>query len=351
MVKFFLALLFPCVVFAGEDIDGLPLGKTILERRITGQVKAPETGIQYQLMYMFRPDVGEEKETIPWTPLAGYSSNGNFSVPLDGVGVYDFHLNGVKTGTGEKVINEYLGQVEVTNDSELSRVVFYAQEHIRTYNVPVSKYLHVFEHKERNREISTNVGFARFVEQAFVPTIFPESVKNLGPNAVYALHAMNMVAALYHYGNVKNEDALGCALDNERSSSVKDFSGFVGSYIGCCYDYAALLSYVLKMKGIESRYEYIPGHVFLDVKIDGKTYTLDPTVNIAHVGGIRAVMEGDGYILEFPLVGADMGNKYESQAVPRFRRKLISWIALASPDDISNDSALDLMKRIEAIVF
>lgn len=351
MVKLFLALLFPCVAFAGPSIEGVPLGKTVLERQVAGKVIDPQQGMKYQIMYMFRADVGEEKKSISWTPLADYTSDGEFSVPLDGVGVYDFHLNGIRADTSEKTVNEYLGQVEVVSDAELSRLVFYSQRHIRTYSAPVSKYLRVFEHKERNRDISTNVGFANYVERMFDPEVFPDSVQKLGSNAVYALHAMNMVAALYHYGNVKNEGALGCALENERSSSVNDFAGFVGSYIGCCYDYAALLSYVLKMKGIESRYEYIPGHVFLDVRIDGKTYTLDPTVNIAHVGGIRAVMKGDGYILEFPLVGADMGNKYESQAVPRFRRKLISWIALASPDDISHDSPLDLMKRIETIVF
>lgn len=345
-----LLLLFPCLVAAAPTVEGLPIGRTVLEQTIHGQVKAPDAGVQYQLMIAFRPDVGEQKKVISWSPVGDYSPTGKFEVALDGVGVYDFHLNGIRTPDGEKILNEYLGQIEVTSDAKLSRAVFYAQNHIRVYSVPVTRYLDMFVDKDENKAIATKQGFADFIRDTFDPEIFPKSVRDLGTDAVFAIHATNAIAALYHYGNVKNPDALGCAIENERGKNVSDFHGLVGSYIGCCYDYAALLAYVLKQKGVETQYLYLPGHVLVEGKINGKTVSLDPTVNMVHIGGIRGVMKGEGYILKFPLVGETQGNKYESQAVPRFRRKLIAWLGLASSDEISTEAPDDLMSRIESIM-
>ncbi|OZI74027.1 transglutaminase-like domain-containing protein [Bordetella genomosp. 12] len=333
-------------------IADLDLGGVRLEGTERGRVAAPEDGVEYQFLMRYRPDAGEQKPEISWTPLSDYSRDGAFSVDLNGRGIYDFHIQARKSGSTEKIINAYLGQIEVTSEAALSRLTFYSSRDVKSYSVAIDDYLGIFSHKEAMAALATGPDFYKFVVDTYQPRLFPESLRELGTEALFSIHAMNTVAALYHYGNFQNKEALGCVIENESGQRIRNFSEFTRSEIGCCYDYAALLAYVLHRRGIKYEYRYIPGHVFVDAQIAGKTYTFDPTVNIAYVGGIEdAVSDRTGYLLLFPLAAAEMGNRYESADLPIFRRKLLAWLGLASVDDISKEAPSDLMAKIEAIVF
>ncbi|OZI74028.1 hypothetical protein CAL22_05880 [Bordetella genomosp. 12] len=296
---------------------------------------SPDPELEYQVLVRFRPDAGESKPELPWTPVTDYSSSGAFSLPMDGSGVFDFHLNARRKSDQTQVLNKYLGQMDTVSDADLSNTTFYPSQYLKTYNVPTTYYLDMFQRKEQIKEIHTNKGLAAFIKRKFKPEVFPDSVRGLPRDLVLALHAMNSINAMYHYGNVVDSEGAGCVLLNEGDKKVESFAQFVDSYVACCIDYVMLLKYVLDQYGIKSELATIPNHVYLNVIVDGETYTLDPTVNMAFIGGIIDVLDRKGgYILTFPMVAETQGNRYESMPASNFRRKMIAWVGLAGSDQV-----------------
>lgn len=331
-------LMVPTILFAQgkPEVSGLLLGETVLEGHVSGSVEHPDPELEYQVMVMFRPDAGETKPAVGWTPLSDYSATGAFKLATDASGIFDFHLNGRRKSDQEHVINKYLGQIETVSDAELSNTTFYPSKYLRTYNVQTEYYLDMFQKKEQIKEIHSNKGFARFIAHKFKPEAFPTSVTKLHKDLLFSLHAMNAINAMYHYGNVNDTEGAGCVLQNEGDKAVKTFGQFVDSYVACCIDYVMLLKYVLDERGIKNELIIIPNHVYINVMIDSETHTLDPTVNMAFIGGLSTVLDRKGgYILTFPMVSETQGNRYESMSASNFRRKMIAWVGLADSGQIS----------------
>jgi len=98
-----------------------------------------------------------------------------------------------------------------------------------------------------------------------------------------ALFVMNFVSGLWGYGNIVNLDKPGCVLTNEHNDwqdTVPSLSAYLDSDIGCCTDFAFLTKSLLDHEGIDNRLTSIPGHVFNEVRLNGRWCILDATMNI-----------------------------------------------------------------------
>ena len=105
--------------------------------------------------------------------------------------------------------------------------------------------------------------------------------------------AMLLVSGTFVYGNqYPNQTKVGCAIQNEERGMSQDGEPLVAdsrniletwstTSIGCCTDYAFLLSGVLDALGIENRFVTMPGHIANEAYVDGKWWYLDATSLLA----------------------------------------------------------------------
>lgn len=83
---------------------------------------------------------------------------------------------------------------------------------------------------------------------------------------------MGYSSSVWAYGNSLDPENAGCVFNNEgdrtRSYEGKTFGDFINSPIGCCNDYANLLTVLLTNFGINNRQVLIGGHIFNEITLD-----------------------------------------------------------------------------------
>jgi hypothetical protein len=96
-----------------------------------------------------------------------------------------------------------------------------------------------------------------------------------------ALFFMSFVSSLWAYGNRAEVDRAGCVLCNEERHGATPARPTLRTYletgIACCTDYANLTKSLLDHEGLENRLAHIPGHIFNEVRLDGRWCVLDAT--------------------------------------------------------------------------
>lgn len=97
------------------------------------------------------------------------------------------------------------------------------------------------------------------------------------------IYVMNFVANLWAFGNKHHVDRTGCVACSEDNNWIipKEMSvqTYLRSRIACCNDMAYLVKYFLDQEQFENRLTVIPGHIFNEVKIQGKWHIVDATIN------------------------------------------------------------------------
>ncbi len=114
-----------------------------------------------------------------------------------------------------------------------------------------------------------------------------------------ALFLMNVVSALWGFGNSVHHDRTGCVDMNEQTGFRLDVPDNVRAYlqseIGCCSDSAYLLKLLLDRAGIPSRRVIIAhGHVMNEAHFTDGWMTLDATTNMAFVGDWTSIQKRRG---------------------------------------------------------
>jgi hypothetical protein len=166
----------------------------------------------------------------------------------------------------------------------------------------------------------------------------PEHIQS--ENKLKCLFIMNYVSGLWALGNRVNVDKPGGALSNELnqwSETPPSVQAYLDAKIGCCADFAWLTKYLLDQEGIENRLTSYPGHVFNEVKLDGRWYVLDSMINIFVEASwediFRHPHERDSIVvLLFPSQSShdDRSKRYRS-ITPQFR--LMTLLRIANQAD------------------
>jgi hypothetical protein len=97
------------------------------------------------------------------------------------------------------------------------------------------------------------------------------------------LFIMNFVSGLWSFGNKIELTKPGCVLCNEKNNwtaSRPTMRAYLDSRIGCCTDYALMVKFLLDEEKIENRLTAIPGHVFNEVRLEGRWCIVDATTNM-----------------------------------------------------------------------
>jgi hypothetical protein len=103
-------------------------------------------------------------------------------------------------------------------------------------------------------------------------------------NRLKTIFYMHFLTNLWSFGNKVATDKPGGVLINEendwRPPQKITAQTFVQARIGCCADIAYVLKVLLDREQIPNRLTEIPGHVFNEVKLDGKWWIADGSTNI-----------------------------------------------------------------------
>jgi hypothetical protein len=97
------------------------------------------------------------------------------------------------------------------------------------------------------------------------------------------LYIMNFVSGFWAFGNGLDPNKPGSVFLNEQNgwqAPPESIHTYVDARIGCCTDYAFLAKYLLDREGIENRLTSIPGHIFNEVRLNGRWCIADATVNL-----------------------------------------------------------------------
>jgi hypothetical protein len=133
---------------------------------------------------------------------------------------------------------------------------------------------------------------------------------------------MHFLADLWSFGNKTAAHKPGGVLENEENDwqAPHKISAqtFVQARIGCCADIAYVLKVLLDREGIPNRLTSIPGHVFNEVKLDGKWRIVDGTTNMLVDCAWDELFGADGqpsaevrvHLFPDPRVGHPAGEEY-----------------------------------------
>ena len=97
---------------------------------------------------------------------------------------------------------------------------------------------------------------------------------------------MNLVSAMWGFGNKVNTEKKGCVRSNEKNNwqtipaEKITVRTYIDSGIGCCSDSAYLLSYLMDRANIKQRLINFPGHFLTEAYFGNRWYTLDAHTNI-----------------------------------------------------------------------
>lgn len=98
-----------------------------------------------------------------------------------------------------------------------------------------------------------------------------------------AVSLMLFTSTLWGYGNAEHPDRPGCLTINEDNgwkAEVPTIDVVRRARIGCCTDYAYMLSLLLAANGFENRYVNTSDHIFNEARIDGEWHVLDANANV-----------------------------------------------------------------------
>lgn len=113
-------------------------------------------------------------------------------------------------------------------------------------------------------------------------------IKHENPELNQVASISVLVSTLFAYGNpIPYADSIGCLTQNYAQKNIAarggknhDFLLLKANRIGCCTDYAYIMSKFLTSYKFKNRYTVISGHVFNEFKIDGSWYIIDANTGI-----------------------------------------------------------------------
>jgi hypothetical protein len=154
---------------------------------------------------------------------------------------------------------------------------------------------------------------------------------------------MNLVSAMWGYGNQDEPDKPGCVLSNEdnqwRSIPEEEITirTYIESDIGCCEDFAYLLKYLLDREGIDNRLVSYYGHIFNEITVSDESYTLDANTNLVfHSAWAKIQENGKVIVTIFPLVNLiRQDNPYYRLELGRFQMSVLLLAAQRAEYPIS----------------
>lgn len=172
------------------------------------------------------------------------------------------------------------------------------------------------------------------------------------PRKLEALFLMNIVSALWGFGNSVHYAREGCVAQNEKNGfridAPKGIRDYLKSEIGCCSDSAHVLKLLLDRSGIPNRRVVIAhGHSMNEAAFSDGWLTLDATTNMAFVGDWTSIQKRRGHgrnsvhVLVFPHSNHVSGsNPFYRPAVGHLRFALLldavnkSAPSVAFPDGV-----------------
>lgn len=166
------------------------------------------------------------------------------------------------------------------NTSNLNPIVYLPYlSHIFIQNYPSVAYEDIFQ---RSKILSANPrNYDEFYQQSEL--IFEQNKDYLESKwhlnndiLLKTIFFMNLASNFWDYGDVKRNK--GC--NKYRHNAEQHFEEYLNYGIGCCNDFTAILAVLLEHAGINHRITSFPGHVFVEVKINGRWMVFDPTSNI-----------------------------------------------------------------------
>lgn len=171
--------------------------------------------------------------------------------------------------------------------------VYEAQwENLTSLKIIECESMHLHSKEKRNElrhgNLKTFAEFHKLVMSEYarrspdLPRCFPRGHVN-SEEKLKCVFIMNYVADLWSFGNRLEPDKPGDALRNEQNNfeaAAPSVRAYLEAKIGCCADWAYMCKFLLDCEGFENRLTTVGGHVFNEVRLDGRWNILDATVNI-----------------------------------------------------------------------
>jgi hypothetical protein len=210
---------------------------------------------------------------------------------------------------------------------------FQALNQLKVMNYPSVEYDVIFS-KQHMREANINTfdDFYKFVKNRYVTykdmLASKWDIKN--EQLLQSIFFMNLVSAMWGYGNINNPDIPACVLINENTNfkeldtNTISIKTYINSDIGCCNDFAYILKIILDREEIKNNIVAIPGHFFNEVTINNKTYTLDANVNILFHSSYEDIQYKNYYkedsvkVSIFPHPNLEQNNPFYRTRMGRF---------------------------------
>jgi hypothetical protein len=167
--------------------------------------------------------------------------------------------------------------------------LYYSLRVLKIKNLPSIEYDSIFaKHHLLHADIKNFDDFYRFAEKRFKSNwhLLESKWKIHNKEKLEAIFYMNLVSAMWGFGNKINTEEKGCVRCNENNNwktvpiEKINVRTYIDSDIGCCSDSANLLSYLLDKANIKQRLIRFPGHVLNEAYFEGRWYTLDAYTNM-----------------------------------------------------------------------
>ncbi|AWM87588.1 transglutaminase-like domain-containing protein [Microvirga sp. 17 mud 1-3] len=270
-------------------------------------------------------------ETDPsWNFDAPWHESPNLEVTPDREGVLSINIQVRQTGSDTLSLNKWIGQTQVFSSVKAVTLLAQPLNRFKRASIP-SDLSEIASRLDWRASVHSPSDFAAFVRSHMSRSGDLRTIVQ-SDDGIFALSAMQIVSGLWHYGNFDNLSVTGCVRNNENlpepKSSIK-FAEYLSAEIGCCEDYATVLSMALEIAGIQNRVVLLETHALNEVFIDDEWWTLDANIGVAYQAAWEQVVDGasEVNVYTFPHEGMRLGSRIYSAPLNNIRTSFVAQLA------------------------
>lgn len=271
---------------------------------------------------------GSQGESYGWTVVSDWSVEPGVDIQPAAPGTYSLHLD---LRVGAETSAYFVGQVTAVDIGRFGQLCNQTAARVRRRHIidPACNWS-----PADIKALGSIPALADAIQETYPArsTALRAATGLESEPVLLAVHAMNIVSGFYVFGH-PDPARPGCVLQASEGPIVTP-RDYLSSRIGCCLDFSCVLAAVLDALGVENRAVSIRrDHVFNEVTADGRTFTLDPSINTLYSRAYAEVLAEPVEVFAWPILSL-AGEPTHRALLDALIAFLTIAVDLYGPDDL-----------------
>lgn len=239
-------------------------------------------GFHVTLKASFIAAPGSAVDSFNWKEFyqAPCQKDGIYHVPINGIGLYSFHLVIRHPDHKKALVDQWIGQSRAIALADFVTLLFDRPMAQKVYTAPRLP----LPPREQLADAGNITEFCHALQSSWLlhSTQWQRAYSAWHDEERFAAYVCTIIHHAWSPTQSTSQTETSCSLHNPEIAAgtlmaPRNFREFLNSPYACCTDYVFLLAAVLKNCGIESKIINNQCHYYLEAKFSNRCITFDPT--------------------------------------------------------------------------